>query len=287
MTRRGGRIKGSVDISGFGELVKQLSKMSGKDFEKTLKAEVGHVVKSTISKTPQSSIKGRKTKKGLKGGIVPRHIPQGLDHQKGDGRRLITVRDGRKYHVGKPIIQRINPDERVVLDKAYRKRMGINTNRYSSPSGKFPLRGGKVYLWPKTYWLGRNKFWGEFIPKTKQKVDRKIQNIGMAGGQFYWMAKNIGLPIPGGKVKGQRLLQKSSVRSKVSKFIKPRLRSKKHNSTITLLSSGMKVSRYVQAQNKLMAATKGRLSFFKRSVKNGFTKDLKKYMPKNYPLLFK
>jgi hypothetical protein len=278
----------NVDIKGFGEVIKQLSKMSGKAFEQTLETEVGHVVKSTIQKTPISSIKGRKSKGKVKGGIVPRHIPQGLKRFGGDGGRKISIRYGKTFHVGEPILLRQNPDERVggKFGKNYLKGARKRKKRYMSPSGKWPLRGGKVWLFPKGPWMGRAKFWDDYVREKEDLTKKKIKNIGLTAGQFYWMSRELGLVIPGGKVKGQKELRKTSLRSKVIKYISPQKIFKKGEGSIKLESKGLKVSAYNQVQSKLVRSAKSRVSFFKKAVKNDFIKDVK-FKTKYYPLLYK
>ena len=200
------RRRTEVDISGFRQVVKQLSKISGKDFETAMKAEAGHILSAAIRKTPKAT-----TKK-----VVKRTMPQGWKYGAHTGNRLVTEWKGKKYHVGRPI-------------------PGAGKN------------GGK-YAYPATYWMGRTD-WNQFIDEQKKKVKERLAIV---------------LP-----------------------FLSPRIAGKKKDRHIIMESKGFKMSARTKAQNKLMVATAARIKFFTKAIRKEFVKDLKGYMPKNYPLLFK
>lgn len=280
-------IKARVDVSGFGAVIKALSKISGKDFKTVLEAEAGHIIQGAIRKTPISSVKGRKSRGKTKGGIVPRHMPKGMTRHKGQGNKLISKTDGKTYHVGEPVLDRINPDERTGnLGRNYSKKVGIKKRRYKSPSGKYPMRGGKVWLYPKGPWMGRNKFWGEAVPRYEKRTDRKVANIGLGAGQFYWMGKQLGLTLPATRLKGRKEISKDSIKSKVSAYISPKRVDARFNYHLILESRGLRTSKWVRANYNLAMATKARITLFKTSVRKEYIKDVKEYMPKKYPLLF-
>lgn len=267
-----------ADISGFGEVVKQLSKITGKNFEQVLQAELGHVLKGAMGKTKMASVNGRMRKGVRKGGIVPRHIPEGLKYAKGDGGKLITQYQGIKYHVAEPKLLIKHADERS-FQKIPQK--GVGRGR-----GLHPKRGGKVWLKPAGPWLGRDKFWGEMMPKWKSTVDRKIPNIGMGKGQWYWSAMKLGLKLPR-PVGGEAKLLKPRIRSLVQPFIRPRKVVRKREASYIIETRGADITKHTRGAYALNSSASGRIKFFKMNVKKGFINDMKNYMPKKYPLLFK
>ena len=235
------RRRTEVDISGFRQVVKQLSKISGKDFETAMKAEAGHILSAAIRKTPKAT-----TKK-----VVKRTMPQGWKYGAHTGNRLVTEWKGKKYHVGRPI-------------------PGAGKN------------GGK-YAYPATYWMGRTD-WNQFIDEQKKKVKERLAKKGLSASQFYWMSVLLGTPMP---KQPPKYIKNSKLGKIVLPFLSPRIAGKKKDRHIIMESKGFKMSARTKAQNKLMAATAARIKFFTKAIRKEFVKDLKGYMPKNYPLLFK
>lgn len=84
-----------------------------------------------------------------------------------------------------------------------------------------------------------------------------------------------------------KYIKNSNLGKIVLPFLSPRIAGSKKNSVIILESKGFKQSIHTAAQNKLMNATAARIKFFVKAIRKEFIKDLKGYMPKNYPLLFK
>jgi hypothetical protein len=274
-----GKIKqgSSLDISGFGAVIKQLSKISGKDFETTLKAEAGHVLKGAISRTPVATIGGRRIKGKIRGGIVPQHVPQGIDHAGAKGGKLITKKNGKFYHVGEPVLAGRQPNHNNISVPKGGKRKG----------GK--KRGGAIYKhpYPNQDWLMRAGFHGDFVPQQLARADNKIKNMGISAGQFYWMGKALNIKLPP-RIKSLKILKSSRIGSLVQPFLACKLKTGKARKAFILMQSkGLKASANVGAQRKLLGATQARIKFFYRAMHNEWVKDLKKYMPKNYPLLFK
>ena len=230
-----------VDISGFRSVIKQLSKISGKDFETTLKAEGAHILAAAVRKTPKA------TKKK----IVKRTMPQGFGYGGGVGNRLVTEWKGKKYHVGLPV-----PGQ-----------------------GK---KGGNYSL-PYTYWMGAAD-WGQFITEQKQKVKERTAKKGLGASQFYWMSVLLGQPLPKDPPK---YIKNSNLGKLVLPFLSPRIAGSKKDRRIILESKGFKQSIHTRAQKTIMICTAARINFFVKAIRKEFIKDLKGYMPKNYPLLFK
>ena len=241
-----------VDISGFRQVVKQLSKISGKDFETAMKAEAGHILAAAIRKTPKA------TKKK----VVKRTMPQGFSYGGGTGGRLVTNwTDGKNYHVGLPI------------------QGGGTTN---AAPGKSEKKGGS-YIKPYTYWLRRNR-WAEFIQQQKEKVKTRTAKKGLSASQFYFMSVLLGAPMP---KQPPKYIKNSNLGKIVLPFLSPRVAGSKKSRIIILESKGFKQSIHSAAQHKLMIATAARIKFFVKAMRKEFIQDLKGYMPKNYPLLFK
>ena len=280
------RVKGKIDISGFGAVVKELARMSGKDFAEVLEAEVGAVLKGAISRT-----KIAKPEK-----IVGRNMPLGKSRQGEAGAKLIRKGDdGKVYHVGEPVVAFRNPDT---------AQLNKNMGKEGTAKGKWPTRGGTYYANPysKIYkskrgfankgqkWVNNKKDGKNFqalLQEYERRTDSKLKYRGLGASQFYFMAEQLGIQMTG------RIKQKKIVSSKVlGAKIKPFLQTKKFQRpkfmySIRAGSAGLRQSRHSNAQRVLMLSTKARINFFKKAVKNEWTKDLKKYMPKNYPLLFK
>jgi len=270
-----------VDITGFSEVVNQLAKITGKEFDQVLKAEVGHVLKGAMSRTKISSVNGRLKKGKRSGGIVPRHIPQGLKHQRGQGDKMITKQEGRTFHVGEPILLRQNPDERLLQKpKGFKKKTGVGRGK-----GVHPKRGGKVWLKPYGPWMGKAKF-TRYVDQQRNRVDRKIDRIGMGRGQWYWHAMRFGLMLPG-SVPHEAKLLKPKIRALVNPYIKPKTKIVKRVCQYTIETSGAKVTGHSDGAMAINIATKARMNLFRTAVKKEFVKDIKHYMPKKYPLLFR
>lgn len=83
-----------VDISKFGAVIQSLSRISGRDFESTVKAEAGHILSGAVTSTPKAKIKN----------IVKYVMPQGIVHRRNTGGKLISKKNGFNYHVGTPVL---------------------------------------------------------------------------------------------------------------------------------------------------------------------------------------
>lgn len=276
------KVQAKIKIDGFGEVVKQLAKMSGKDFKTVLDAEVGAVLKGAI----------RRTKIAKPKSIVERNMPKGKRLKGSDGQKLIRRgEDGKVYHVGEPeLIGRMPNNADINKGKKEGKLA----------KGKWPKRGGAIYRHPyhKYYKKTRGQKWinnskdgkGKFqalMSEYEKRTQSKLKYRGISAGQFYFMAKTIGIPMTG-RIKSEKLISRNEIGQK----LKPFLQSKRFNRprfmySIRVGSSGVRQSARTNAQRVLMLSTRARITNFKRAVKKEWTKDLKTYMPKNYPLLFK
>ena len=133
----------------------------------------------------------------------------------------------------------------------------------------------------------RAGFHGDFVPQQLARADNKIKNMGISAGQFYWMGKALNIKLPP-RIKSLKILKSSRIGSLVQPFLACKLKTGKARKAFILMQSkGLKASANVGAQRKLLGATQARIKFFYRAMHNEWVKDLKKYMPKNYPLLFK
>lgn len=237
-----------VDYRGFNEAIKGLQKITGKSFEEVLKAEAGMVLNSAIRTTPKATVKK----------IVRYTMPEMIKHKGGVGNRVVTYKDGKKYHVGIPV---------------------------GAGKGK---RGGQLYRKPYTYWMNsptRRGRWEDFIKEQKEKVKRRTARKGLSAGQFAVMAAFLDIKLP--KPPAKYLTSPT-----VERIAKPHIlgsykRGKDKAFTINLESKGLRASSGSGASGKLMNATKARAAFFKKAVNKGWIQDIKKFMPKSYPLLFK
>jgi len=254
------KMKFKVDISGFGAVVNDLSKLSGKGFKATMKAELGHILKTSIQKTPIAN-----TKK-----IVARTMPEGYKVKglTGVGKRLVTFRHGKKYHAGQVI---------------------------KAGKGK---RGGQLYLRPKSEppgqrWMskpiaggGSDEEWNHFVEEQKVKAIKRNARKGITAGVFYAMAKKGKIAFPT-KVKGEKFISKSEVQAKVRQYVSTRESGQNYSYSILLESTGFKMAGRQRLQSKLSLSTSGRIKYFDNNMKKGLTKEIKRLMPSRYPLIFK
>ena len=100
-------------FEGFNQVIKQLSKITGKSFGKTLKAEAGAILNNALKNTPKATRKK----------IIKWTMPEGYAFGYGTGGRVVTHRKGKVYHAGMPV---------------------------GAGKGK---RGGQLYAKPYTYWM--------------------------------------------------------------------------------------------------------------------------------------
>lgn len=237
-----------VSYKGFNEAIAGLQKVTGKKFGEILQAEAGMMLNSAIRKTPKATVKK----------IVKWTMPEGIKLRGGVGKRVVTYEDGKHYHVGIPV------------------RAG---------QGK---RGGQLYSKPYTYWMNtpnnRSK-WDDYVKGQKEKVKRRVARRGMSAGQFAVMAAFLDLKLPKQPAKYLRS-------PTVERLVKPHImgsykRGKKLDYTVNLESKGLKATRGSGANRFLIDAAQARAKVFKQAVNKGWIKDIKKYMPKAYPLLFK
>lgn len=240
-------IKAEIDKKGFGAVVSALSRMSGKDFEYTLKAEVGHVLKGTITRLPVASVKK----------IVRYTMPVGYTQNRQRGNRLVTVLNGKKYHAGEPI------------------------------KGGLGKRGGQQYEKPFTYWMnkkGGEDRWSDFVAKQRQKTLDRVARRGLTAGQIYTMARKGGIQLP--PIRNEKVFNSEKVQKLTGSRVKAGGRGSQREYTWTGESAGLKLSGIHKVQKVIEGATKARTKFFVRALDKDFISDLKTYMPKNYPLLF-
>jgi hypothetical protein len=242
-------LQAEIDRKGFGAVVNALSRMSGKDFEYTLKTEVGHILKGTITKLPVASVKK----------IVRYTMPVGYTQNRQRGNRLVTVLNGKKYHAGEPIPSTLG------------------------------VRGGQRYAKPFTYWMNKKGSsedrWGDFVAKQRQKTIDRVAKRGLTAGQIYIMAKKGSIPLP--PLRNEKVFNGEQVQKIAGKKVKARGYGQQREYTFEGESVGLKLSGIHQVQKVLEISTKARIKFFVRALNNDFISDLKHYMPKNYPLLFK
>ncbi len=246
--------KATINIDGFGAVVTALSRMSGKDFEVVVKAEVGHVFKGAIQMLPTSMAKK----------IVRRTMPEGYKYKGGTGNRKVTriASMTRNFHAGQ-------------LRKA----------------GTGP-RGGQKYEFPKKAWMNSKApagvgsgGWEAFVNLQKKKTNERIANIGTTAGIIYYMGKKGNIKFPG-TVKGEKKIVKGNARKNVINKVAGRGQGKQREYVFTAESDGLKMAGVNGIQKVLNIATGKRAKFFVDNVNKGFINDIKKFMPKNYPLIF-
>jgi hypothetical protein len=269
-----------VDITGFKKAVAGLAKLSGKTFEKAMESEVGMTLRGATIKTKVASIKGRKSRGKIRGGIVPQRMPKGLSHAGGDGGKLVTKKDGRFYHIGEPVkAGRAKP--RWVTRNG-KKVFKTGAKLYANP---YPRQGGNK----GQAWL-RKQMFGQYVPQQIDRTMRAIENRGITAGQFYWMAHKLGITMPTNRISKDSMNAIKSTH--VRKVVFRRLGGTKKmlsgsNLTIITESRGIKMSAKRGVQQKLLESLKARTTLFRTAMKKEFYKDMKKFMPSRYPLLFK
>jgi hypothetical protein len=241
-------VKFQVDISGFGQVVKGLQKITGKSFKEVLEAEAGHILTGAIRLTPKATAKK----------VTKRTMPEGYAFKNYVGGRKVTWDEGKRYHVGEPV-----------------------------PSGQ-GKRGGIRYKYPQAQWMGKkgrnNGRWARYVETQKAKTAERILKRGLSASQFYWMGVLLNIKFPKTPAK---YIRDPKHAQKVVKYLSPRKGARGKLYEILMQSKGFKMSKRLQMQSKILRATKSRETFFMRAVKKEFVKDLKTFMPKNYPLLFK
>lgn len=237
---------------GFREVVKNLQQITGKSFKQVVDAEAGHILRNAVDKVPKLT-----TAK-----VVKYTLPEGVTYKKGTGKRLITIDDdGKLYHVGKPIVDTM-------------------ASAHSS---------GLVYKYPKGRWMGQkgknNKRFAKYIQKQKAKANERILRKGLSASQFYAMSVALNLPLP---KKLPAYITKASHYQIVKKFLGNSKRVGVGSIyQLSLGSSGLKFSRPTRAQANLTNSLNRRKKFFIDRIQGRTPKALKKFMPKNYPLLFR
>jgi len=254
------RKKFEIDITGFGEVISSLSKLSGAGFKKTIKAEIGHVLHASIRRTPIAS-----TAK-----IIARTMPEGYKVPKlrGVGKRLVTHYKGHIYHAGKLIRAQDG-----VKGGFYYTR----PNNTKFPGQKWmnkPLKGG-----------GSTQEWEVFLEEQRKKVLERNAKKGLSAGVFYAMAKKGKIVFPK-TPKGNKFISSSEVQKMARSFVNVSEVGQSYNYSILLESKKLNVAKYNQLQNKLLLSTAGRIKYFTKNMEKGFTKEIQKLMPKRYPLIF-
>jgi hypothetical protein len=241
-------MKMNVDISGFKQVVQGLQKITGKSFKEVLEAEAGHILSSAITRTPKATQKK----------VVKRTMPEGYSYKTGVGERKVTFEKGNRFHVGRPV-----------------------------KAGK-GSRGGQRYKFPKAQWMGKkgqnNGEWARYLEQQKKKTGERILKRGLTASQFYWMGVLLNLKFP---KQPPKYIKNPRHAQKVMKFLKPRKGGRGSLYEILLQTKGFKMNRRLRVQPRLLLATKAREQFYKRAVRKEFIKDIKTFMPKNYPLLFR
>ena len=237
-----------VDISGFGQVIKGLQKITGKSFKEVLEAEAGHILDGAIRMTPKATAKK----------ITKRTMPEGVNFKSNEGGRKVTWHEGKRYHVGQPI------------------KAGTGS------------RGGQKYKFPAGRWMGRkgqnNGKWARYIEEQKIKTARNILKRGLSASHFYWMGVLLNIKFP--KMPAKYIRNPKNARF-VTKFLSPTKGARGKLYEIVMRSKGFKMAGKLRFQSKIIKATKARESFFIKGVKKELVKDMKTYMPKSYPLLFK
>lgn len=235
-------------FEGFNQVIKQLSKITGKSFDKTLKAEAGAILQNALKNTPKATRKK----------IIKWTIPEGYAYGFGMGGRVVTHRKGKVYHAGMPV------------------GMG---------KGK---RGGQLYRKPYTYWMNsptRKGEWESFLKEQKEKAKRRAARRGMSAAQFALIATILKIDLP-------KPVPAYIKKPDHERVLKPHVmgsftRGEGFEYEINLESRGLRATAGSGAGKKLSFAVQARVQFFRRAVEKGWIDDIKKFMPKNYPLLFK
>lgn len=271
--------KVEIDKKGFDVVIDRLTKISGKSREKTIKAELGHVFVGAIKSTPIATTKA----------IVKRTMPEGKRYKGQKGGRLVTMHtDGKKKHVAKPVLRFTGyfggkyyshphpnqswigyPIKQTAKREAY--KTGKKKGRLKAIKKKNRINSGE---WPK-YILGQER-----------KADKIIARKGLTAGVFYWMAKEGKVRFPR-QPKGGSLMRSKEVKKLVRQSVRVKNTKSKNDYSLVIESKGMKVSGRGRLQGKLNDAIYRRKKLFLDSMEKGFIDDIKNFMPKYYPLLFK
>ena len=195
------------------------------------------------------------TPKAKKPAIVRHNMPEGYELGGYKGKKTVVRRFGKNYHVGRPVLDYIGPF------------------------------GGKNYKLPYTYWMGKRK-WNDYVAEATRKTEQKMDMRGLAASQFGFMADLLGITgIP--KRKRPAYLQTEKLRKQVMPFIRPRRQGRGFQFSIILEGKGLRITSRTNAGGRLFRQAKARVSAYRKAVRNEWIKDIKKFMPKNYPLLFK
>lgn len=259
-------IKTQVDIKGFGSVIKGLSKISGKNFQTTLKAEMGHVFVNAIRNTPIAKSKS----------IIRHTMPQGMKYKGQEGNRLVTNHRGKNKHAGALVLASVGPRGGNIFAKPFPKKKRLLGRNLTGQD------------WISTALGGRGNSDGEFkrfVQEQKDKTNIRIARRGMSAGVFYFMGVKGMIPFPK-TPKAHKQISSSVVRKTVAPTTRVKINGQGEQYSIMVESSGMQVAKHNNLQRKLTGAISQRIKFFKTNVRRGFTKDMKKFMPKNYPLLF-
>lgn len=195
----------------------------------------------------------RMTPKATAKKIVKRTMPEGHSFRGGVGGRIVTFDEGKHYHVGEPVLG--------------------NNGRFKKPY---------------TYWMnkkgGSRDRWGKWVAEQKEKTIQRILRRGLSASQFYWMSVLLNIKLA--KFPPKYIMNPKNFKI-LKRFLAPHKGAVGKSYQITMASSGFKMSGRTNAQRVLMIATKAREKFFQRAVKKELVKDMKTFMPKSYPLLFK
>lgn len=266
-----------IDMQGFRKVLQGLHKISGKSFRDILKSEAGQILQGAMRNTPKAKIKN----------IVKHNMPEGYKpaNVRGNniGEKLVIHRFGKIYHIGKPIL------------KGYQKRQthpalkGKSQKPEGAPKHWKPTRGGKIYEKPYSgqAWMRRPR-WEQFVEESNIKTFARVANRGMTAAQFGFMADMLGIKI----VKNRpSYLQTEHLRNKLKSFLKPKYLNSGaqklgFKTQIILESKGLKQTARLGAGQILVRQVNARTKFFRKAVNRGWINDIKKFMPKNYPLLF-
>ena len=182
--------------------------------------------------------------------LVKRFMPQGWKYKKYAGGRLVTNwKNGVNFHVGIPI-----PGE-----------------------GK----NGSKYTYPIKQWMRRNR-WSEFITEQEEKVKEQLKKRGLTASQFYYMHKQLKLPLI---KKPPKYILNPSLKKIVEPRVKSYQRGEKSKLEILMQSKGLKVSKSNQVQRILMMKVKGRITNFKTGIRKQLFNDMK-WKTSRYPLLY-
>lgn len=246
-------MKPKIDVTmiGFREVVKNLQRITGKSFKEVVDAEAGHILRNAVDKVPKMT-----TAK-----VVKYTLPEGVTYRKATGERKIAIEDdGKLYHVGRPVLDTISS-----------------------------AHGGQKYKYPAGRWMGQkgknNKRYAKYIQKQKAKARERILRKGLSASQFYAMSVALNLPLPK-KLPGY--ITKASHYQIVKKFLGNSKRIGVGSLyQLSLGSSGLRFSRPTRAQANLTNSLNRRKKFFIDRIQGRTPKALKKFMPKNYPLLFR